>query len=115
MKVYNWIKYNLQHKMHHLSLTHLKSVLKKHGWALLIIIVGWEIVEDLVFPAFFWFMGKYIDPAFFALIPASLIICFHWLAVPLLWGLWIKISGSKETVHEHVCSHGAQAEGCDHE
>ena len=115
MKVYNWIKHKLQHKMHHLSLKHLKSVLKKHGWALLIIIVGWEIVEDLVLPAIFWLMGKHVDPTFFALIPASLIICFHWLAVPVLWGLWIKISGSKETAHEHICSHGAQAEGCDHE
>ena len=115
MKVYNWIKHQIQHKMHHLSLTHLKTVLKKHGWALLIIIVGWEIVEDLIFPTIFWFMGKHIDPTFFALIPASLIICFHWMTVPLLWGLWIKISGSKETLHEHVCSHGAQAEGCDHE
>ena len=101
--------------MHHLSIAHLKYVLKNHGWALLVIIVGWEIVEDLVFPTILWFMGKYINPAFFSLIPASLIICFHWLAVPLLWGIWIKISGSKETLHEHVCSHGAQAEGCDHE
>jgi len=115
LKVYNWIKHQIQHKMHHLSLKHLKTVLKKHGWALLIIIIGWEIIEDVVFPSIFWFMGKNIDPSFFALIPASFIICLHWLAVPFLWGLWIKISGSKEKIDEHICSHDCQTKEYEHE
>ena len=111
MKVYNWIKHQLKHKTDHLSLTHLKSVFKQHGLALVVIIVGWEIVEDIVFPAIFWFMGKHIDSTFFALIPASLIICFHWLAVPILWGLWIKISGSKENIDDDICSHVCETKG----
>ena len=70
----------------------LKAFLKKNGLAFVIIFVGWEIVEDVVFPIVFAALGNYVHPAFFAGIPASLILCFHWLAIPILWGLWLKIS-----------------------
>ena len=115
MKAYNWIKHQFNHKIEHLRLSNLKKILKEHGLALLIIIIGWEIVEDIIFPFIFWYMGRHIDPYFFALIPASLLICFHWIAVPFLWGLWIKMSGNKEKIDEHVCSHVCETTGHENE
>jgi len=71
--------------------------------AFVIIFVGWEIVEDVVFPIIFAALGTYIHPAFFAGVPASLILCFHWLAIPILWGLWIKISGRSDNHDKSDC------------
>jgi len=108
MKVVNWLRERLKHKLHHFSWNSIKTTLKEHGLALVIIIVGWEIVEDIIFPIIFGLMGQFIHPAFFAGIPASLIICLHWFMVPLLWGMWIKISGENKEV-KHECG------GCDNE
>lgn len=101
MKLFNWIKQRLNHKLEHLKWSNAKKTFRENGLALVIIIVGWEIVEDVVFPAIFALLGKYVHPAFFAGIPAALIICLHWFMVPLLWGMWIKFKGSgKETEHD---------------
>ncbi len=54
----------------------LKGFLKKNGLAFVIIFVGWEIVEDVVFPIIFGALGNYVHPAFYAGIPASLILMF---------------------------------------
>ncbi len=108
MKLYRWIKSRLSHKLEHLRWTNVKSILKEHGLALVIIIVGWEIVEDIVFPIIFALLGNYVHPAFFAGIPVAWIVCLHWFMVPVLWGAWIKIKKSKEAaVIEHSCG------GCD--
>ena len=80
---------------------------RAHGLALVVIIVGWEIVEDVVFPVVFALLGKYVHPAFFAGIPASIILCFHWIAIPVLWGIWIKFKGIDEKTIDHECG------GCD--
>ena len=71
----------------------MKAIFKEHGLALVVIIVGWEIVEDVVFPIIFALLGNYVHPSFYAGIPAAWIICLHWFMVPLLWGVWIKIKG----------------------
>ena len=67
----------------------------EHGLALVIIIVAWEIIEDILFPLLFIWLGTNVHPAFLAGAPASLLLCVHWLAVPAIWGLWIKIKGKK--------------------
>ena len=91
-KLYHWLKNRLSHKLEHFSTESIKKTLKEHGLALVVIIVGWEIIEDVVFPILFAVLGKFVHPAFYAGIPAAWILCFHWIAVPLVWGWWIRIS-----------------------
>ena len=91
-KLYHWLKNRLSHKLEHFSTENIKKTLKEHGLALVVIIVGWEIIEDVVFPILFAVLGKFVHPAFYAGIPAAWILCFHWIAVPLVWGWWIRIS-----------------------
>ena len=86
----------LKCKFHDLSLSNLKKILKEHGLALLVITIVWEIIEDIVFPVIFYYLGKHINPIFYTMIPARLILCVHWLVVPFTWGLWIKIKNKKK-------------------
>jgi hypothetical protein len=79
--------------------------MKRHGVALVVIIIGWEIVEDVLFPLFFVLLGNHIHPAFYAGAPASLLLCVHWIAVPLIWGWWMKMSGDKSQPISHCDSH----------
>jgi len=91
-KTYYWIKHRIAHKLEHFSLSKLKETLKHHGLALVVIIVVWEIIEDILFPILFAILGNFVHPVFYAGIPAAWLLCLHWLAVPLLWGWWIRIS-----------------------
>ena len=92
LKAVRWVKHRLKHKLEHFSLDSLKRTFKEHGLALVLIIVIWEIIEDVLFPILFIALGNYVHPAFYAGAPAAWILCLHWLAVPLMWGAWIKIS-----------------------
>ena len=103
MRFIKWIKKRLSHKLEHIKWSNVKKMFKDHGLALVVIIVGWEIVEDVVFPIIFAILGKYVHPAFFAGIPAAWIICLHWFMVPFIWGIWIKIKkedSTKKTVND---------------
>ena len=104
MRLYRWAKDRISHKLSHLKLENIKRTLRENGLALVVIIVGWEIVEDILFPAIFALLGKHVHPAFFAGIPAAWLICLHWLAVPILWGLWVKIKGGDDKI-DHKCDH----------
>ena len=97
-----WIKDRLGHKLEHLKWTNVKKIFKEHGLALVIIIVGWEIAEDVIFPVLFVFLGNHVHPAFYAGAPASLLLCFHWLMVPFLWGVWVKTNKSEKKL-DHDC------------
>ena len=103
MKLYNWLKHRLSHKLAHFSRKRIKEFLKENGLAFVIIFVGWEIIEDVVFPIIFAMLGNYVHPTFYAGIPASLILCFHWLAVPILWGIWLKINKKSKDVEVDCC------------
>jgi len=94
-KIWNWIKHRLGHKLEHFSRARLLDTLKEHGLALVIIIVVWEIIEDILFPALFLWLGANVHPVFFAGAPAAWLLCLHWLAVPIMWGMWIKISNKQ--------------------
>ena len=94
-KAWNWISHRLKHKLEHLNPSRLLDTLKEHGIALVIIIIGWEIIEDVLFPILFIFLGNHVHPAFYAGAPAAWLLCLHWLAVPILWGAWIKIIHKK--------------------
>tara|TARA_Y100000589_G_C27064193_1_gene592621 strand:- start:659 stop:907 length:249 start_codon:yes stop_codon:yes gene_type:complete len=82
--------------MEHYSVAKLKKFLKENGLAFVIIFIGWEIIEDVLFPVLFVFLGNTVHPAFYAGAPASILLCFHWLAIPILWGLWVKISKNRK-------------------
>ena len=86
------LKHRLKHKLEHFSISELKDVFIKGGVPLLIIFIGWEIIEDVLFPIMFWTLGKFVHPVFYAGMPISWMLCLHWIAVPVLWGLWMKIS-----------------------
>lgn len=101
---YMWIKHRVVHKLGHLKLNYLLDVLSKHGMALVVIIVAWEIIEDVLFPILFIWMGNNVHPVFLAGAPAAWLICLHWLMVPLTWSFWMKISGQKEHAdHDSDC------------
>ena len=91
MKFFKWVKHRLTHKFNHFRLSHLIDVLKEHGLALVIIIVIWEIIEDVGFPLLFIWLGTHVHPLFLVGAPVSWLLCLHWIAVPITWGWWIKI------------------------
>lgn len=95
MKALRWIHHRIKHKLQHLRPSGLMDTLKEHGVALVVIIVGWEIIEDVLFPLLFMWLGKHVNPWFLAGAPASWLLCLHPIAVPILWGLWIKFSRKK--------------------
>ena len=101
----SWARQRISHKLQHLKPSNLFDILSRHGVALVVIIVAWEIIEDIVFPIIFAVLGNYVHPVFFAGIPASLLLCFHWIAVPLIWGLWMKMSNQNK-LEDHEGDHG---------
>ena len=92
MKILQWIKNRIAHKVSHFSVSSIKKILKEHGLALVVIIIVWEIIEDILFPVLFLWLGKTVNPIFLAGAPLSLLLCLHWLAVPIAWKAWISIS-----------------------
>ena len=68
------------------------DILKEHGLALVIIIVVWEIIEDVLFPALFIWLGHNVNPWFITGAPISWLLCLHPIAVPVMWSIWVKIS-----------------------
>lgn len=95
-KIFKWIKHRLSHKIDHIRWSSIKKTLKDHGLALVVIILVWEIIEDILFPILFLLLGNYVHPVFLAGIPVAWLICLHWLAVPFMWGLWIKIKNDNK-------------------
>lgn len=85
-------KHRVEHKLEHFSVEKLKKAFVDGGLPLFIIIVVWEIIEDVLFPVVFGALGFYVHPIFYAGIPAAWMLCLHWLAVPVLWGIWLKVS-----------------------
>jgi hypothetical protein len=103
MKMWKWLKDRVAHKLHHVSFKSLKQIMKKHGLALVVIIVMWEIIEDILFPVLFAALGKYVHPVFYSGVPAAWVLCLHWLAVPIMWKIWIKISNKNIDVNSYKC------------
>jgi len=102
VKLFKWIQHRLGHKLQHFSWLNIKKTFRENGLALVVIVVGWEIIEDVLFPAVFALLGNYVHPVFFTGIPVAWIVCLHWFMVPVLWGLWIKMKGTDEKL-EHDC------------
>ena len=93
LKPFIWIKDRLKHKLKHFNPSHLLGVFKEHGIALLIIVIIWEIIEDIMFPILFIWLGKNVNPWFITGAPLSWLLCLHPVMVPATWGLWVKAKG----------------------
>jgi hypothetical protein len=95
MKIWKWLKHRVKHKLQHFQPSTVKKLLKEYGVAFLVIFIIWEIIEDVMFPLLFVWLGKNVDPWFLSGAPISWLLCVHPIAVPIIWGAWIKISTKK--------------------
>lgn len=96
MRAIRWVIDRLKHKLGHFHPARLLDLLKEHGTALLVIIIVWEIIEDILFPALFIWLGHNVNPWFITGAPISWLLCLHPIAVPVMWTIWIKISGRED-------------------
>ncbi len=92
MKFLRWLKHRIGHKLEHIRPSRLMDTIVEHGIALVVIIVAWEIIEDILFPLIFIWLGKNVNPWFLAGAPVSWLMCLHPVAVPFMWAAWIKFS-----------------------
>ena len=99
MNFLRWLKHRITHKFEHFSAAKLKKFLKENGLAFVVIFVAWEIIEDVLFPVLFIFLGNHVHPAFYAGAPAAWILCLHWLAVPIMWGVWLRLKGKRDELN----------------
>jgi|10_taG_2_1085330.scaffolds.fasta_scaffold22086_5 hypothetical protein len=113
MKLLNWIKERIKHKLEHLKFQHLVETFKKHGAALVTIIIVWEVIEDIGFPLLFIWLGKNVHPAFIAGAPASWLLCLHWLVVPLAWNLWIKFTNYRKKKDKYSLNENCLDNSCE--
>ena len=90
-----WVWHRIKHKMEHFRPSRLMDTLVEHGMALVLIIIIWEIIEDVLFPLLFIYLGHNVNPWFITGAPISWLLCLHPIAVPIMWAAWIKIRRKK--------------------
>ena len=95
--MFKTIVHNLRHTIEFWRWKNLKSAFLKHGTEFLVILIIWEIVEDIIFPAVMYLCGETLNPVFYSLIPAGWIVCLHPIAVPVLWSMWRCLKRSKDS------------------
>ena len=88
-----WLLRRLKHKLEDYSLQNIKKQLLQYGLSFVIIFVAWEIIEDVLFPLLFIWLGNNVNPWFLTGAPISWILCLHPIAVPVIWTVYIKLSG----------------------
>lgn len=91
-RLLSWFKHRLKHKAAHFSREKISKFLKDNGPAFVVIFLTWEIIEDVLFPVLFIWLGHNVDPWFFTIVPASWLLCLHPLVVPALWWLWLRFT-----------------------
>jgi hypothetical protein len=85
--------------------TNLKRYLVQYGLPFLVILLIWEVIEDVIFPIIFYLMGQHVHSAFFAAIPVAWIMCLHPIAVPIMWSWYCFIWKKKKTEPPNACDH----------
>ena len=106
MKILKNLWHRITHKLNHFKWSHFKNILKEHGLAFLIIFFVWDIVEDVLFPLLFIWLGNNVNSWFLTGAPISWLLCLHPVAVPVMWAIWVKISRRKnesEDIKDQVC------------
>ena len=104
-KIATWLKERIWHKIKLLSPAKVKDVLKKHGPAIAVIFVCWEIFEDFVLPFVFTWMGATVHPFFYTLAPVAVFMCLHPIMVPLIFGFYLKLTRKKTGTQEDSEAH----------
>ena len=87
-------------------LSYIKELFKEHGLAFAVIFIIWEVVEIIMFPLLFWWLGNNVNPWFLTGAPISWLLCLHPIAVPIMWAIWVKISRRKnesKDIEDQVC------------
>ena len=95
--------HNFKHKISFWKKDSLKKKMVKYGFPFLIILIAWEIVEDIIIPAIAYLLGLYVDPTFYAAIPITWVVCLHPFVVPVLWYYWCFVfnkDGDQIETHE---------------
>jgi len=104
-----WLLRRLKHKLEHYSLQNIKKQLLQYGLSFVIIFVAWEIIEDVLFPLLFIWLGNNVNPWFLTGAPISWILCLHPIAVPVIFTLYIKLSGrvndTTNKIEHEFCNH----------
>ena len=77
--------HNVKPKLGMLRWKNLKPYWEEYGLPFIVILIVWEIIEDVLFPIMFWLLGKFVNPAFYAGIPVAWLLCVHPIAVPIIW------------------------------
>ena len=103
-KMLKQLKEKVSHKLSFWKKEKFKKIIVEYGVPFLVILIGWEIFEDIIFPAICYWLGQYW-PAFYAAIPTLWIVCLHPVVVPVLWWAYVKFWGSKNK-KEYECDHG---------
>ena len=96
----------LTHKLQHFKFSHFKKLLAEHGLAFVVIFIIWEIIEDVAFPLLFIWLVNNVHPGYHSGVLASLLLCVHPIAVPIMWAIWVKISRRKnesKDIADQVC------------
>ena len=88
-----WLVHRIKHKLEHYKIKNIKKDLLRYGTAFVIIFIAWEIIEDVLFPLLFLWLGAEVHPWFLTGAPISWILCLHPIAVPVIWTVYIKLSG----------------------
>ena len=106
MKILKNLWRRLTHKLQHFRWSHFKKLLREHGLAFLVIFIIWEVIEDIMFPLLFIWLGNNVNPWFLTGAPISWLLCVHPIAVPVMWAIWVKISRRKnesKDIEDQVC------------
>ena len=98
-KIIQYIKHSIFHKISFWKWKNLRANLIEYGPAFLIIIILVEIIEHIGLPFIFYYLGNNIHEFFYVLIPAPLIICFHFITAPFIFFIYIKIMKRKKQKH----------------
>ena len=93
-KMIRRLKDKLSHKLSFWKKEKFKKIIVEYGVPFLVILIVWEIFEDIIFPAICYWLGQYY-PAFYAMIPTLWIVCLHPVVVPILWWIYVRFWGNK--------------------
>lgn len=88
--IIQFFKKNIQHKINFWNLKKFKDLIQKHGLVFLVILITVEIVEHLGSLFLISWLGLNVSDKFFALLPAPLLFCWHWLTSPIIFFIYIK-------------------------
>ena len=95
-KFFSRAYHNVKHKLKFWTPAHAKKLIVEYGVPFFVILVVWEVIEDVLFPFVAYLLGLYVNPVFYTFIPVAWIMCLHPIAVPILWSGWVYFKNRKK-------------------